>query len=168
MASRQIQGGASAPSIPLDQLLSAIPSLPRPVLSRLTEHLIERLDQIDGDPDVEDSESGNHLVDASGQWCGRAPAPDGPWYEDDEPEEDVGAEEKGEDDGLGPDMRAIADRDAYREQLTRLHKERCFKLPRLRSTGIGAQEWVLYQEPATPTKRSLLRRKRGLPRSPRA
>jgi len=38
---------------PLDVLLSTIPSLPRPVLARLTTRLIEHLDEIDGDPDFE-------------------------------------------------------------------------------------------------------------------
>lgn len=42
--------------IPFDQLapmLRVIPSLSRPVLARLTERLLERLDEIDGDNDVE-------------------------------------------------------------------------------------------------------------------
>jgi len=39
---------------PLDVLLAAIPSLPRAVLSRLTDRLVERLDEIDGDCDRED------------------------------------------------------------------------------------------------------------------
>jgi len=37
----------------LAPMLRAIPSLPRPVLARLTERMIERLDQLDGDPDIE-------------------------------------------------------------------------------------------------------------------
>jgi hypothetical protein len=37
----------------LDVLLSSIPSFPRPVLSRLTARLIDRLDELDGDPDLE-------------------------------------------------------------------------------------------------------------------
>mgnify|MGYP004500130161 CR=1 FL=1 len=37
----------------LDQLLAAIPSLPRPVLSRLTTRLIDHMDAIDGDADLE-------------------------------------------------------------------------------------------------------------------
>ena len=35
------------------RLLAIIPSLPRPVLSRLTDSMIERMDELDGDPDVE-------------------------------------------------------------------------------------------------------------------
>ena len=38
---------------PLDALLAALPSLPRPVLARLTTRLIDRLDEIDRDPDLE-------------------------------------------------------------------------------------------------------------------
>lgn len=38
-----------------EMLLSAIPSLPRAVLARLTERMIDRIDEIDGDPDFEDS-----------------------------------------------------------------------------------------------------------------
>jgi hypothetical protein len=34
-------------------LLGAIPSLPRAELARLTERLIDRMDEIDGDPDLE-------------------------------------------------------------------------------------------------------------------
>jgi len=38
----------------LERLLAHIPSLPRASLSRLTTCLIERMDQLDGDPDLED------------------------------------------------------------------------------------------------------------------
>lgn len=37
----------------LTRLLALIPSLPRPQLSRLTTCLIDRMDEIDGDPDLE-------------------------------------------------------------------------------------------------------------------
>lgn len=36
-------------------MLRAIPNLPRPVLAMLTARLIERLDEIDGDPDANDT-----------------------------------------------------------------------------------------------------------------
>lgn len=42
--------------LPFDQLapmLRVIPSLPRPVLARLTVRLIERMDELDGDTDLE-------------------------------------------------------------------------------------------------------------------
>jgi hypothetical protein len=35
-------------------LLALIPSLPRSALSRLTMQMIDRMDEIDGDPDFED------------------------------------------------------------------------------------------------------------------
>lgn len=38
---------------PLDVVLSVIPSLPRPLLARLIERAIERLDEMEPDPDVE-------------------------------------------------------------------------------------------------------------------
>jgi hypothetical protein len=41
---------------PVDQLapmLRMIPSLPRPILDRLVARMIERLDHLDGDPDLE-------------------------------------------------------------------------------------------------------------------
>ncbi len=37
----------------LGQLLAVIPSLPRAELARLTERLIDRMDEMDGDPDLE-------------------------------------------------------------------------------------------------------------------
>lgn len=40
-------------TLPLDLLLSAIPSLPRPALERLTARMIDALDTMDGDTDVE-------------------------------------------------------------------------------------------------------------------
>lgn len=43
------------PRRPVASLLAALPSLPRPVLSRLTTALIDRMDEIDADPDLEDS-----------------------------------------------------------------------------------------------------------------
>lgn len=54
MASRAYQGGASASPVPLDLLLTYLPSLPRPILSRLTARMIDRLDELDGDPDLEE------------------------------------------------------------------------------------------------------------------
>jgi hypothetical protein len=44
-------GGTASPS--LDVVLAVIPALPAPLLARMVEHAIERLDQLDGDPDVE-------------------------------------------------------------------------------------------------------------------
>jgi hypothetical protein len=38
---------------PLDLLLASVPSLPRAILARLTARMIERLDELDGDPGLE-------------------------------------------------------------------------------------------------------------------
>lgn len=52
-AQRYVGGASASPAIPLDLILSAIPSLPRPILSRLTARMIDRLDELDGDSDRE-------------------------------------------------------------------------------------------------------------------
>ena len=59
MSAAQAQGGAQA----LPTLLSVIPSLPRPVLARLTARMIERLDELDGDPDLEDDDEDSCVTD---------------------------------------------------------------------------------------------------------
>jgi len=53
MASHPSATGAGAKALPFDLALSVIPSLPRPLLSRLVARAIERLDEIDGDSDAE-------------------------------------------------------------------------------------------------------------------
>lgn len=62
MASR-----AFHPPEPLDVALNIIPSLPRPLLSRLVARAIERLDEIDGDPDMEDGECLQSFIDDRGR-----------------------------------------------------------------------------------------------------
>lgn len=50
-----------AARLPADIALALIPSLPRPHLERLVQSLIDRMDEADGDPDLEegdDDESG--------------------------------------------------------------------------------------------------------------
>ena len=39
--------------LPIEAVLSAIPQLPRPALNRLVARIIDRLDDMDGDPDLE-------------------------------------------------------------------------------------------------------------------
>jgi hypothetical protein len=41
---------------PLDVLLASVPSLPRAILSRLTARMIDRMDELDGDTDLEPDE----------------------------------------------------------------------------------------------------------------
>lgn len=55
MSALSIRYGSST-TLPLDVLLSMIPSLPRAALSRLTERAIDRMDEMDGDPDSEDED----------------------------------------------------------------------------------------------------------------
>ena len=64
------------------QLLASIPSLPRAELSRLTERLIDRMDELDGDPDIEvngdelDGTGGeDDFIDHSANWLGYAGCP---------------------------------------------------------------------------------------------
>lgn len=47
-----MQKGAAA-TLPLDLILDAIPSLPRPLLVRMVQRMIDRIDEMDGDTDVE-------------------------------------------------------------------------------------------------------------------
>jgi hypothetical protein len=48
--------GQRAERLPLDDLLSVLPSLPRPLLNRLVANLIECMDEQDGDCDREDDD----------------------------------------------------------------------------------------------------------------
>jgi hypothetical protein len=68
MASRAIEGGAQAPLSLTDlaTLLAAIPSLPRPILARLTARMIDRMDEMDPDPELEDTEGSGPDVDERG------------------------------------------------------------------------------------------------------
>jgi len=51
---RTEQGGRAIGShIPLNVALAIVPTLPRPILSRLVTRAIERLDELDGDADLE-------------------------------------------------------------------------------------------------------------------
>lgn len=53
MSALHIRIGRGASRLPADVALSMIPSLPRPVLERLAQSIIDRLDDMDGDPDLE-------------------------------------------------------------------------------------------------------------------
>lgn len=69
-------------AIPADIALSLIPSLPRPMLERLAQSIIDRLDDMDGDTDVEpngDELDGNRseddFMDHGGEWVQEAGCP---------------------------------------------------------------------------------------------
>jgi hypothetical protein len=53
MSALSIRIGRGAARLPADVALSLIPSLPRPVLERLAQRIIDHLDDLDPDPDVE-------------------------------------------------------------------------------------------------------------------
>ena len=53
--------------LPLQLLAQAVPMLTRPELAALTERLIERLDLLDGDPDLEPEEDS---CEAGDDGCG--------------------------------------------------------------------------------------------------
>ncbi len=53
MNALSIRIGRGASRLPADIALALIPSLPRPVLERLAQSIIDRLDDMDGDTDVE-------------------------------------------------------------------------------------------------------------------
>lgn len=55
MSALSIRIGRGASRLPADVALSLIPSLPRPVLERLAQSIIDRLDDMDGDTDVEEN-----------------------------------------------------------------------------------------------------------------
>lgn len=71
--------------------LAIVPSLPRPFLKRLIERAIDHLDELDGDPDLEDADDGRCMAGDDGMFSGavislsdRASAFD---FEDSEPDE---------------------------------------------------------------------------------
>lgn len=53
--------------MPLDALLAVLPSMPRPILTRLSARLIERLDELDGDEDLEDDDPAGGSADDVGE-----------------------------------------------------------------------------------------------------
>lgn len=59
----------STRAFPLAAIQSAFFSLPRPVLAYLIDCLIDRLDQLDGDPDLEDDDATED--EARDDGCGR-------------------------------------------------------------------------------------------------
>ena len=59
MSALREQGGASA----LPILLATLPSLPRPILARLTARMIDRMDELDGDDDLEVDDAEDAFTD---------------------------------------------------------------------------------------------------------
>lgn len=66
MNALSVRVGRGASRLPADIALSLIPSLPRPVLERLAQSIIDHLDDMDPDPDVEpngDEQDGSQSED---------------------------------------------------------------------------------------------------------
>lgn len=63
--------------LPLHLIAQAVPMLTRCELAAITERLLERLDELDGDPDLEDDDPAGTDLD-KGEFCPGeyAPAPD--------------------------------------------------------------------------------------------
>lgn len=73
MSALSVRIGRDASRVPADLALSVIPSLPRPVLERLAQQIIDRLDDMDGDTDLEpngDEEDGNLSEDDDRYYSG--------------------------------------------------------------------------------------------------
>lgn len=50
--------GTGSEKLPADIALALIPSLPRAQLEQLVQRLVDRIDDVDGDPDLEDATDG--------------------------------------------------------------------------------------------------------------
>lgn len=145
------------------------------------------------DPDLEQTRDEDDWFDhgANGPGCPLADPDSG--IEDDplgcDPEEDFGAEEKGEEDpadwGITPDygmdqteplpfgFTVSSDRDALRPHRNRIREESCVPVQRrwrdLYSNEVrsNVEGYRLIVPPIAPTRRQLFKRKRGVPRQPR-
>lgn len=151
----------------LAALLTVIPSLSRAELGRLVHRMIGHMDDMDGDTDLEPN--GDELDGSLGEddFCDHNTYMPGPGCPVSDP--DYGGEELGEiDDG---DIGLFADPEAYREQTNRLRRDRCYPVrEHWRERGeirSRVRYHRLFRQPQVPTKRQLLKRKRGVPRRPR-
>lgn len=99
-------------AMPLDAMLAVLPSLPRPLLARLTQRLIDRMDEIDGDPDLEDDDPAGGSADDTGEIE--------EWQEDGI---HMGLPLYGADQSLGPINEADASRRFHRARFAKFSKE---------------------------------------------
>jgi hypothetical protein len=177
--------------------LNIFQSFDRATLANAVEVLVCVLDALDGDPDVEeDDPSGQRDEDGvntggtptfgwGGPQAAGCPISDPDSAVDDEGCDDINDDREEECD-LVPDygidqMECIpekvviaSDRAAMRAQCERIRKTRCFaRKRRYRDFRSGAERveiagYQLFADPVAPTRRQMLRRKRGVPRRPRA
>lgn len=188
MASQPIMGSVSA--------LPAVPPMPAVarILSRFDRWQVEGfiavaldlLDTFDGEADFENATdveddfalSPNAIGYDTGPGC---PASDtGEDHDEDtgvedsplgiDPEEDFGGEELGErEEYTEPE---VADEHERAKHLRRIRRSRCLAL-RERDWRTGLRDgpvsgWMLLHEPTVPGVRAVLKRKRGVPKRPRA
>lgn len=160
-------------ALPFALIGQAIPSLSRHDLEALTERLIDALDEMDGDPDVE--RNGDELdgTGAEDEECflteGCISFAGCPIADPDSAVDDIACdgETDSEPDDYADEFADPVIRAAHRR---RIQRNRC--IPRWSQYHINGRPEIigrqLFHEPIAPTKRQLLRRKRGVPRYPRA
>jgi hypothetical protein len=178
----------------LKELADLFAAFDRDDMEAAVDLLLAQMDADDGDPDVEpngDELDGGNAEDEEGTGSNGSnfalagcPISDPPeeddadtGIEDDpagcDPEEDFGLEELGEADPVYFDDRPIADPAAHKEHLARIRRDRCYPLYRTCRdwrTGYPVRElrnYELLYEAGAPLARNILRRKRGVPASPR-
>lgn len=166
-----------APAAPLMRLLG---SFDRLKVEAFAEISIALLDLIDGDCDIEDADAdrepnGDELDGSMGEddfcahdvpWCLQGPGC--PLGDPDQAVDDKGCDDINDDREPEDYTEALAFSDplAHAEQTKRIQQTRCY---RVRSPFVGGGiEHRLLVEPEMPTKRQLLKRKRGVPKCPRA
>lgn len=87
--------GKGAPALPLSLIVQAIPKLSRHELASVTERLIERLDELDGDPDLEEDdpsgqcdEDGMNTLEVQAQYSINGPSYSAPGCPISDPDDD--------------------------------------------------------------------------------
>lgn len=163
-----------APALPIHLLAQAVPMLTRHELAALTERLIDALDSMEGDLDLEPN--GDELDGSTAEDDYGATANMHTWShagcpiaDPDQACDDHACD--GETDSEPDDYAdQFADPIARAEQRKRIQRQRSLPVWSRYSVR-GQRERIGHEliiEPAVPTRRQLLRRKRGVPRHPRA
>lgn len=169
---------------PDTDLLRSLADQGRPALESFIEAAIAALDAIDGDPDQEDATDAEDDFRLSSEAIRNTRGVPGcPVADCDHGVEDVAQDEESD---LTPDygldqteclpcaLVMASDREASRPHRDRIRRARC--IPNYRRwrdwrTGQERREidgYELILPPIAPTRRQLLKRKRGVPRRPRA
>jgi hypothetical protein len=178
---------------PMPAVAAILSRFDREALAAFVTVAIDLMDLADGNPDAEPN--GDELDGTSAEddfhhpsnWKAEpgCPVSDPDFAVDDEGCDDINDDREEECDlvpdyGIDqveciPEKVVIAsDRAAMRAQRERIRRTRCFaRTRRYRDFRSGAERveisgYQLFSDPVAPTRRQLLRRKRGVPRSPRA